>query len=367
MDHNLTAHHVFEADQERGPPVSLPRVNAVVTCFNYGRFVEQALDSVAAQTYADFDCVVVDDASTDGSAEIIERWISARRDSRFRVIRNRSNLGQMGCFAAALAVTEGEFVAFLDADDVWFPDFLARHIEVHLNRVQPAGASCSDLVQIDAGGRILTGSAMPPALINSGTRGKDAALSDEDMPNLDQSDGLIDGQSLQVKYIFPDWGAWHWSVTSGMVFRRPLVELLMPSDTGALHLGADVYLMSLAHCFAGSFVIERTLGAYRRHGKNNYSSLPVFGSPGSASVTGGRQNFDRVLKSMLEHLLDANDRLADAFSPDTVRQRLRSVFRLFLRFGMTVEDPRLVAVLGRRRVLLDRLQSRIRFLRARLR
>lgn len=366
MDHNPTAHHLFEADQERGPQVSLPRVNTIVTCFNYGPFVEQALDSVAAQTYADFDCVVVDDASTDGSAEIIERWIATRNDGRFRLIRNRSNLGQMGCFAAALAVSEGEFVAFLDADDVWFPDFLARHVEVHLNRVQPAGASCSDLIQIDVDGRMLTGSAMPPAMINRGERGKDAALSEEDMPHLDRGDGLIDGQSLQVKYVFPDWGAWHWSVTSGMVFRRPLVELLMPADTDALRLGADVYLMSLAHCFAGSFVIERTLGAYRRHGKNNYSSLPVFGSPGSAPVIAGRQNFDRVYKSMLAHLLDAHDRLADAFSPGVVRQRLRAVFRLFLRFGMTADDPRLVTIIGRRRVLLDRVRSRIGFLRARL-
>jgi hypothetical protein len=65
--------YVFKTDssssRERTSPVLLPRVNVVVTCFNYGQFVGAALDSVAAQTYADFDCVIVDDASTDNSSE----------------------------------------------------------------------------------------------------------------------------------------------------------------------------------------------------------------------------------------------------------------------------------------------------------
>ena len=46
------------------PQIALPRVSVIVTCFNYARYVGQALDSVAAQTYGNFDCVVVDDAST---------------------------------------------------------------------------------------------------------------------------------------------------------------------------------------------------------------------------------------------------------------------------------------------------------------
>src|SRR5438874_866802 len=112
MDHYSAGY--FRADTgfsgEQDSPVLLPRVNVVVACFNYGRFVGEALDSVAAQSYGNFDCVIVDDASTDDSFEIIKRWISNKQDERFRLIKNERNLGQMGSFATGLAASEGEFV-----------------------------------------------------------------------------------------------------------------------------------------------------------------------------------------------------------------------------------------------------------------
>ena len=258
------------------PPVLLPRVSVIVTCFNYGRFVAQALDSVAAQIYAEFHCVVVDDASTDNSVEIIERWIAAKRDPRFVLVKNAVNLGQMGSFAAGLAQSDGEFVAFLDADDIWFPEFLARHIAVHLNRAQAAGASCSDLVQIDAKNRTLASSMMAPVFINEIPRRKLATLSACDIPTIDaENAGLILPRPIEAKYVAADWGTWHWSTTSGMVFRRPLIDLLMPADTGTVRLCADVYLMAAAHYFTGSFVIGNALGGYRRHGKNRFSSFII--------------------------------------------------------------------------------------------
>src|ERR1700761_7809224 len=82
----------------QAPEIALPRVSVIVTCFNYARYVSQALDSVASQTYKNFDCVVVDDASTDNAGLAIERWIYERKDSRFRFIRNASNLGQTASF-----------------------------------------------------------------------------------------------------------------------------------------------------------------------------------------------------------------------------------------------------------------------------
>lgn len=343
--------------------MSLPRVNVVVTCFNYGQFVEEALDSVAAQTYADFDCIVVDDASTDNSPDIIEQWIANRGDGRFRLIRNERNLGQMGSFVAALAVSEGEFVAFLDADDIWFPEFLTRHIEVHLNQAQPAGASSSDLVQIDANGRALVGSTMPPVLINLENRGKDATVPESDVPPLHTGSDLSQPRLTEVKYIFSDWGTWHWSVTSGMVFRRPLIELLVPADTERLRLGADIYFITLGHCFAGSLVIRNALGAYRRHGKNNFSSLPVFGSPGSTPMSRMIENRQNAYRAMLEHVLEASDRLSAAFGPGAVPKCTRRLFRDFLRRGIALNDPRLVAVIGWRRVLSDRLRAKFGFLR----
>src|SRR5271155_4617834 len=106
--------------------IALPRVSVIVTCYNYARYVGHALDSVASQTFKNFDCVVVDDASTDDSGTVIKRWIDERKDARFRSIRNTANSGQTTSFAVGLAATNSEFVAFLDADDFWFPEFLHR-------------------------------------------------------------------------------------------------------------------------------------------------------------------------------------------------------------------------------------------------
>jgi glycosyltransferase involved in cell wall biosynthesis len=359
------------------PLVSPPRVNVIVTCFNYARYVVDALESVLAQTYADFDCVVVDDASTDNSFEIVEQWISSRNDNRFRLIRNERNLGQMGSLVVGLAVTEGEFVAFLDADDIWFPEFLTRHIEAHLNRAQPAGASSSDLVQIDSKGRMLVGSTMPPVFINTAGLGAEADLLESDVSSIDAAGDFVQSKSTEVKYVFASWGRWHWSMASGMVFRRPLVEMLIPSNTEALRLGADFYLMALGHSFAGSLVIKNALGAYRRHGKNNFSSLPVFGSAGSAPsrISEKAQNVVRwtaheqqkiVYRAMLEHLLEANEQFAAAFSPPLVRKRVRTLFQHLLHQGIVVDDPGLIAVIGRRRVTTDRIKARLGLLRRKL-
>src|SRR5436190_1287570 len=105
------------------PRMALPRVSVIVTCFNYAQYVREALDSVASQTYPHFDCVVVDDCSTDDSLALIQEWMQQRSDPRFRVIGNATNKGQMGSFAAGLVASKGDFVAFLDADDVWFREF----------------------------------------------------------------------------------------------------------------------------------------------------------------------------------------------------------------------------------------------------
>jgi glycosyltransferase involved in cell wall biosynthesis len=345
--------------------VLLPRVNVIVTCFNYGRFVGDALDSIAAQSYQNFDCTIVDDASSDGSFEIVERWIANRRDGRFRLIRNERNLGQMGSIVTALATSEGEFIALFDADDIWFPEFLMRHIEVHLHRSVLAGASSSDLIQIDAQGRMLAGS-LVGSDIDITAAPQETLVSNNAVPTLGGDLDLMRVKATEAKYLLADLGLWRWSVASGLVFRRPLIELLLPARTEQLRLGADFYLMTLAHGFAGSFVIRNALGAYRRHGKNSFASLPVVGSRLIAPLSSAAENARNVYRAMFEHVLETSDRLSLVLSPAVVRKRARSLFRLCLRQGIAADHPRLNAVVGKRRVLEDRMRARIGFLRRKL-
>lgn len=98
-----------------------PRVSVLIPCYNVGRFLADAIDSVLAQTYRDFEIIVVDDGSEDNTAEVAARYPGLRyihnRHSGISVSRN-----------LALAEARGEFVVFLDADDMWTPDKLEKQI-----------------------------------------------------------------------------------------------------------------------------------------------------------------------------------------------------------------------------------------------
>ena len=135
----------------------LPTVSVVVTCFNTRDYIADAIRSVARQTLKGFECVVVDDASTDGSAEVIQRTLGELADPRFSLIRLERNLGQTGATRRGLAETKGTFVCFLDSDDLWGESFLERHLAAHLNESYAVGFTACNARLIDAQGRLIAG------------------------------------------------------------------------------------------------------------------------------------------------------------------------------------------------------------------
>jgi len=102
-------------------------VSIVVPVYNGERFLAEALNSVLNQTYQNWECIIVDDGSSDQSLEIAMEF-SKRFPGKFRVL-SQANSGQSSARNSGIAEALGEFIAFLDCDDVWHTDKLATQLD----------------------------------------------------------------------------------------------------------------------------------------------------------------------------------------------------------------------------------------------
>ena len=102
-------------------------VSIIVPVYNAVKYIETTIDMVSRQTYKDWELILVDDASTDGSADLIEK-IVASQGKRVRLIRKSVNEGAAAARNTGIDASAGRYIAFLDADDVWMPDKLQKQI-----------------------------------------------------------------------------------------------------------------------------------------------------------------------------------------------------------------------------------------------
>src|SRR5687767_7087291 len=99
-----------------------PLVSAIVPAFNAQAHIGEAVESILAQTYQSVECLVIDDGSTDGTSSVVDGF-----GSHVRLIQ-QINAGVAAARNRGVREAKGRFVAFLDADDVWLPDKLARQV-----------------------------------------------------------------------------------------------------------------------------------------------------------------------------------------------------------------------------------------------
>ncbi len=110
------------------PEVDAPLVSCVTIFLNGERYIAAAIDSVLAQSWPNWELILVDDGSTDG-ATAIARGFAERHPDRIRYIEHpgHENRGMSASRNAGIAAAQGEMIAFLDADDIWLPERLSRH------------------------------------------------------------------------------------------------------------------------------------------------------------------------------------------------------------------------------------------------
>ena len=112
-----------------------PLVSVIIPAYNCEAFIAETLQSVLAQTFADFEVIVVDDASNDATPQILQQF--ARLDERIRVLTQESNAGQGACRNRGTREARGRYIAFNDADDLWLPQKLERQLEFMQERRLP--------------------------------------------------------------------------------------------------------------------------------------------------------------------------------------------------------------------------------------
>ncbi len=144
--------------------MNIPAVSVVVPVHNAATTLAATLGSVLAQSESDFELVAIDDGSTDASLSILLDF--AARDPRIRVV-SRSNKGVASTRNIGVQLGSGLLIAFLDADDIWHPDKLARHRQFH-EKSPDIAASYARIAFIDSAPRTLaartTSSVSPPPL-----------------------------------------------------------------------------------------------------------------------------------------------------------------------------------------------------------
>ncbi len=213
--------------------MSKPLISIIINNYNYCRYLQRAIDSALGQTYPGCEVIVVDDASSDGSAELIRSY----RSSIIPLLQTK-NSGQGAALNAGFAACRGDVVIFLDSDDYLYPEAASQIISAW----KPGSSKAQyRLDLVDAEERFIDLFPAPEVSFDSG-----------------------DVVPLLLKS-----GRYESSVTSGNAFARTALVAILPMPEDEFRIAADGYLVTLAPFYGSVLSIEKSLGAYRRHTRND--------------------------------------------------------------------------------------------------
>ena len=234
------------------PPLpERPTVSVLVSCYNYARYVAEAVQSVLDQTYASVETIVVDDGSTDGSREILRRI--ATHNASVRVVE-QENHGQAAAMTAAWELCAGDILCFLDADDRFEPDKCARVVQA-FREAPHAGFLSHTYTVVDAEGA--------PVRI------------ERSLPQAGWVAEAVLARGGGLAGLPP---------TSALVLRRPVADALFPLPS-SLRIAADGVIQRVAPLLTEVVAEARPLMRYRIHGANHFVGL-------AHSVTGREREFE---------------------------------------------------------------------------
>jgi glycosyltransferase involved in cell wall biosynthesis len=220
-----------------------PAFSVLIATYNHEAYLLEALESVATQSFKDYEIVIIDDGSTDRTPELLAAWkaeFAARRSNRVVIVRTE-NGGQSRAYEHGLYFCEGQYISLLDSDDRWMPDKLEAVHEVAINR--PAAVMICHPVAVMNHGGTPTGQIRPSR----------AQLSQGDLRARIRRTGRTVA-----------------AVTSGVTIRANVLRELLPMPTKRFSFGADGYITTGASLRGPVEVVRRPLALYRVHPSGQY-------------------------------------------------------------------------------------------------
>ena len=227
------------------PLTDEPKVSVLVSNYNYGEYIGQAIESVLKQTYESFELIICDDGSTDNSRQVVAEYCG--RDSRIYLI-SKENGGQASGFNAAFAASSGELICFLDSDDLFRPSKLGCIVDVH-HRAPEAGFGLHRVQRVNRQ-RQPQGVWPRASVLPHGWHGEQM---------------LEEGGVLS--YMPP---------TSGLTLHRTVAERIFPlPEAPPLGAIADQVITRFAPLLTSVLCNQDVLAEHRLHGANSYGRSEV--------------------------------------------------------------------------------------------
>jgi len=288
---------------ERG--LKPPLVSLILINRNYAAYLGETIDSIRRQDYPWLECFVVDNASTDGSEAVIARHVAD--DSRFTVVPLQENLGQLRAALQIFDRLRGSFVAFVDADDILFPNYLSVHVQAHLALPAAVAFTSSNIIETDADKNVLTGGRLGfAANCESELRGLKPAAATLRLASI--SDSEYERLS-ETTITIPHWRTqWVWAPGTANVYRKSALDLVRPDASRILgHASCDGYFCTILHLMSGSVLICRHLSVYRFHGRNTFGSSPLMKAVRTNRSFAAKQEDTQRLHVLRTFLLRADE------------------------------------------------------------
>ncbi len=247
----------------------MPLVTFVVTSYNYEKYILKTLESIKSQTYKNIEIIVVDDKSSDNSVELIKKFISENRDLNIKLTEHEYNYGQLKAFQTGLKEANGQFISFIDSDDIIVKDYANTHLRVHLST--SVAFTSSQIFEIGENDEIHT-------MYSVSSPQKQKSFPAKSLDSImDFVPDEIDYKILDIKSA--PFGGWWWSPSSSAMFRKSSIEILLSYPTPQdWRICPDKFLFNLANLIGGSAIIYLPLAGYRRHNMNSGHSTFVCGN-----------------------------------------------------------------------------------------